>query len=965
MGLRRVGRARALCLLGCLAVASIGPIWCAAAQDCPETANWTWMKGASTTGQSGIYGTRGTPAAANTPGARAFGVSWTDPSGARWLFGGYNGSRLNDLWKCDPATGYWAWMKGASAGGQSGTYGTRGTPNPANTPGARTDAASWTDHSGNLWLFGGYGFDGGGIQGRLNDLWKYDRTTGNWTWVKGSAAVSQSGVYGTLGTPAATNTPGCRQAAVSWTDASGKLWLFGGANGSYYNDLWNYDPLTGYWTWMKGAPTTNQSGIYGVPETPAAANTPGARYDAASWGDVSGKLWVFGGYGYDRAGSLGRLNDLWNYEPATGSWTWAKGSSTINPAGIYGTLGSPAMANTPGPRTCPVSWTDASGNLWLLGGAGSSGFLNDLWEFVPATGNWTWVKGASTTDQSGTYGTLGTPAAANKPGARCQAVSWTDASGDLWLFGGYNGSYFNDLWRARPFVLDSTPPVITLLGSSSVAVECHASYSDAGATANDNCDGNLTAGIVTTNPVNTSMPGPHTVTYDVTDGNGNPAIQVARTVNVVDTVPPVITLLGADPTTVECHASYSDAGATANDNCDGNLTAGIVTTSAVNTSAPGAYTVTYGVTDGYGNPAVQIARTVSVVDTTRPVITLLGANPVTVECHASHTDAGATAMDACAGNRTANIVVSNPVNMDTPGVYTVTYDVDDGNGNHAVQVRRIVNVLDTTPPVITLLGANPVTVERHGTYTDAGATAADTCAGDRTANIVTGNTVNVDTPGVYTVTYDVTDGNGNSALRATRTVNVVDTPPPQTYAISYTANPPAGGALAGPDSIIAGGTATVTVIANSGYDIASVSASNGNVTSSAPYVLSNVTADATVTATFVPRQTLVAVPDVSGMPVGQAQATLGGAGLTFSVTERSSDTVPVGRVISQEPPAGIQVAAGTLVGLTVSSGPENFGCACSRSKDVAPFIKIRRTFGDLFLGGLSLMALLALSRRRT
>ncbi len=58
-------------------------------------------------------------------------------------------------------------------GGQPGVYGTLGTPASTNTPGARIGAAPWIDASGNLWFFGGQGYDSTGSQGYLNDLWKY------------------------------------------------------------------------------------------------------------------------------------------------------------------------------------------------------------------------------------------------------------------------------------------------------------------------------------------------------------------------------------------------------------------------------------------------------------------------------------------------------------------------------------------------------------------------------------------------------------------------------------------------------------------------------------------------------------------------------------------------------------------------------------------------------------------------
>ena len=99
--------------------------------------------------------------------------------------------------------------------------------------------------------------------------------------------------------------------------------------------------------------------------------------------------------------------------------------------------------------------------------------------------------------------------------------------------------------------------------------------------------------------------------------------------------------------------------------------------------------------------------------------------------------------------------------------YTVTYNVTDANGNVAVEVTRTVNVVDTTVPVITLTGESTVTIEVGSTYTDAGATATDNYDGDITSSIVTVNPVDVTTVGTYTVTYNVTDANGNVAVEVT------------------------------------------------------------------------------------------------------------------------------------------------------------------------------------------------------
>ena len=161
-------------------------------------------------------------------------------------------------------------------------------------------------------------------------------------------------------------------------------------------------------------------------------------------------------------------------------------------------------------------------------------------------------------------------------------------------------------------VVDATAPVITLNGDASVTIEVGSPYNDAGATATDNYDGDLTASIVVVSDVDTSTVGDYTVTYNVTDTSGNAAIEVTRTVSVVDTTAPVITLLGDSSVTIEVTSTYTDAGATATDKYDGDLTGSIVVVSNVDTSTVGNYTVTYNVTDTSGNAATEVTRTIIV-----------------------------------------------------------------------------------------------------------------------------------------------------------------------------------------------------------------------------------------------------------------------------------------------------------------------------------------------------------------
>jgi N-acetylneuraminic acid mutarotase len=199
-------------------------------------------------------------------------------------------------------------------------------------------------------------------------------------------------------------------------DSAGVFWLFGGAqlnsNGSYlavFNDLWSYNPTTGLWTWVGGSNTPNAAGVYGTQGTAAAGNVPGARMGGSAWLDASGNVWLFGGLGLAAGGLAQEYNDLWEYSPASGQWTWVGGSNGANAAGVYGTQRAGAAGNGPGARVSAVSWKDQSGNFWLFGGygyaqGGNLGNLNDLWEYNLDAGVWTWIGGSSSAAAAGTYG---------------------------------------------------------------------------------------------------------------------------------------------------------------------------------------------------------------------------------------------------------------------------------------------------------------------------------------------------------------------------------------------------------------------------------------------------------------------------------------------------------------------------------------------------------------------------------
>ncbi|MEB8431224.1 DUF5011 domain-containing protein [Cocleimonas sp. KMM 6892] len=213
--------------------------------------------------------------------------------------------------------------------------------------------------------------------------------------------------------------------------------------------------------------------------------------------------------------------------------------------------------------------------------------------------------------------------------------------------------------------------------------------------------------------------GTDTLTLKVTDNDGDSSVD-EMDVQVIaaptsDTTPPVISLLGENPVSVDQGASYNDAGATASDNADGSITANIIVagdTVNTNSAAGTSFTITYNVTDAAGNAASQVTRTVNVVsavDTTDPVITLSGPSTVEVIQGANYVESGATANDDRDGNITTKILIAgDTVNTSaSPGTtFTITYNVSDAAGNSAIEVTRSVSIIESSDNQIPVLSAS-------------------------------------------------------------------------------------------------------------------------------------------------------------------------------------------------------------------------------------------------------------------
>ncbi len=272
--------------------------------------------------------------------------------------------------------------------------------------------------------------------------------------------------------------------------------------------------------------------------------------------------------------------------------------------------------------------------------------------------------------------------------------------------------------------------------------------------------------------------------------NGNVGLRLTQASNTVDLDAIELTVFFASGSNQAPDAVCQNVTVDADNSCQANVTAAQVDNGS---SDPDSDPLTFSLSPAgpYGKGVTNVTLTVSdgslqdtcnatitVEDNTDPVISLTGLPSLTLECGVdTYTEQGATATDNC--DPSVMVTISgDTVDPATPGVYEVTYNAVDDDGNAAAEVKRTVTVQDTTAPVITLNGPASITLECGvDTYTEQGATASDAC--DPSVDVIIGgDTVDPGTPGVYVVTYDAVDDSGNAATRVTRAVTVQDTTPP-------------------------------------------------------------------------------------------------------------------------------------------------------------------------------------------
>ncbi|MDD2181515.1 MAG: DUF5011 domain-containing protein, partial [Bacilli bacterium] len=303
-------------------------------------------------------------------------------------------------------------------------------------------------------------------------------------------------------------------------------------------------------------------------------------------------------------------------------------------------------------------------------------------------------------------------------------------------------------------------------------------------------------------------PGEYTVVYSASDSSGNTTTKT-RYVTVIDVGYPVITILGNNPITINVENAYTDLGATAYDEVDGDITVDIITTGTVNVNVVGTYTVKYTVSDKAGNETIA-TRTVNVIDNVSPIITF-GTNGNSTYAKSHNTtvtviDAHGTVLyryyqwttsTTAPSSASFTTTFTNDATLTSPagvtGGYYLWIKGVDNSGNERIERSNVFN-LDNTIPTITFgTNGNSAYAKSHNTtvtVSDTHGTVASRqyqwttsttvpSTGSFTTTFTNGGTIN--TPGGVTGGYYLwikgVDSSGNELISRSNVFNLDNTIP--------------------------------------------------------------------------------------------------------------------------------------------------------------------------------------------
>lgn len=470
---------------------ALSDLWCFD-PDLGDYGQWAWIAGPKLVNQTAVFETIQTPTVTQHPGGvYASNAAWVDSNDALYLQGGFGYDSTNAqgylsaTWRYHqngPNAGQWEWVAGSNLANQAGVYGTQGVPDAANFPGGRIRGVACAQGD-TAYLFFGRGYDSASAFGLLNDVFVFDCTTLEYTWVNGADTVNalpNGHLDPNVLDP--SYTPGAREAgAIYGVDLTYQLINIVGGSGFDSNgdqgklvDHWVFDIATSQWRYSLNPHIANQVGTAVRINDASATSHPGARYYAAYWYSTTNfqrqrEWWIFGGLGrYSSTDPQDReLADLWLYvSDFYDNWGWMGGQGYAVATSVYGTINVPSVNNSPGARKGAMT-AQFGDYVYMFGGYGcintlgdgsliEYGYLNEVWRYRISTKEWTFLGGdQNTLNAEGVYGTITVEDAGNKFPSRAYGGAWlTPDESAIILFGGYGyggpaaalGKY-SDTWK--------------------------------------------------------------------------------------------------------------------------------------------------------------------------------------------------------------------------------------------------------------------------------------------------------------------------------------------------------------------------------------------------------------------------------------------------------------------------------------------------------------------------------------
>lgn len=388
----------------------------------------------------------------NHPSPRQGAMLWNDKKGNIYMFGGEGIEEtgevgvFNELWSFNLITQSWELKKGNRKVNQKVERYAKSIESINTQPEGRKGASTWVDKNGDLWMFGGRGFDN---VSNYDQMWHFSAKKNNWILMGGTDKTNQKNKVSNKKENSTGSLPGARYGSAFWSDKDGNFWMFGGsvysnekAKDSYLADLWQFD--FNKKTWILVAGPIEEDPKVSASDKEDFGRIPSARAQASSWyNSNNNSLYIYGGYGLDpKALGDGGLSDLWQFDIIAKRWILLKGKSGHFEKSITGVTGVASDDVTPGFRHEAISWTDDLGDFWLFGGQRTTQnnimyLNNDIWKYSPSNNKWMYIQSNG------------------NPPIQKGGNGFSDSNGNLWIFGGnyvdseLTNRVSNDLWKFK------------------------------------------------------------------------------------------------------------------------------------------------------------------------------------------------------------------------------------------------------------------------------------------------------------------------------------------------------------------------------------------------------------------------------------------------------------------------------------------------------------------------------------